>query len=102
LSEYQHYEFVALDRPLDARAQAEVRALSTRARITATSFVDEYEWGDFRGDPNRPVAHRFQDISPEDHRATDRWSRQPANVEPPPRRPRDPAGRSGTGRLPDN
>jgi hypothetical protein len=59
LSEYQYYEFVALDRPLDAKAQAEVHALSTRARITATSFVNEYEWGDFRGDPNRLVERHY-------------------------------------------
>lgn len=53
MSEYQYYEFAAVDRRLDARQQAEVRALSTRARITATSFVNEYHWGDFRGDPSR-------------------------------------------------
>ncbi|WP_447005909.1 hypothetical protein ACRAKI_05240 [Saccharothrix isguenensis] len=59
MSEYQYYEFVALDRPLGGKAQAEVRALSTRARITATSFVNEYEWGDFRGDPNRLVERHY-------------------------------------------
>ncbi len=51
MSEYQYYEFLAIDRPLDARQRAELRALSTRARITATSFVNEYHWGDFRGNP---------------------------------------------------
>lgn len=59
MSEYQYYEFVALDRPLNAQAQAEVRALSTRARITATSFVNEYEWGDFRGDPDQLVERHY-------------------------------------------
>ncbi|WP_433269036.1 hypothetical protein ACQPZF_05830 [Actinosynnema sp. CS-041913] len=59
MSEYQYYEFVAQDQPLDAKAQAEVRALSTRARITATGFVNEYEWGDFRGDPNRLVERHY-------------------------------------------
>ena len=29
---------------------SEVRGISTRARITPTSFVNEYNWGDFRGD----------------------------------------------------
>jgi hypothetical protein len=52
VSEYQYYEFLAIDRPLDAGEQAAVRSLSTRARITATSFVNEYHWGDFKGDPN--------------------------------------------------
>jgi len=39
VSEYQYYEFLALDRPLTTAEQAEVRAPSTRARITATSFT---------------------------------------------------------------
>lgn len=52
MSEYQYYEFVALDRPLDDRQQDEVRSLSTRATITASSFVNEYHWGNFRGDPS--------------------------------------------------
>jgi hypothetical protein len=51
MSEYQYYEFLAVDRPLDERQQDEVRALSTRARITATSFINEYHWGNFGGDP---------------------------------------------------
>ncbi|MCK9894422.1 hypothetical protein [Frankia sp. AgB32] len=55
MSEYQYYEFLAVDRPLDAQALAAVRALSTRARITATSFVNEYHRGDFRGDPDELV-----------------------------------------------
>jgi hypothetical protein len=53
VSEYQYYEFLAVDRPLDEREQASVRALSTRAQISATSFTNEYHWGDFRGDPLR-------------------------------------------------
>ncbi|WP_406047061.1 hypothetical protein [Kribbella sp. NBC_00889] len=52
MSEYQYYEFLGIDRPLNEDEQAAVRSLSTRARITATSFVNEYHWGDFRGDPN--------------------------------------------------
>ncbi|WP_236808229.1 hypothetical protein [Amycolatopsis albispora] len=51
MSEYQYYEFLAIDRPLDEDARAVVRSLSTRAAITATSFVNEYHWGDFKGDP---------------------------------------------------
>lgn len=60
MSEYQYYEFLAVDRPLDERSQAEVRSLSTRARITATSFVNEYHWGDFSGNPNR-MMERYYD-----------------------------------------
>ena len=51
MSEYQYYEFLALDRPLTAEEQDEVRRLSSRAEITATSFTNEYHWGDFRGNP---------------------------------------------------
>jgi len=51
MSEYQYYEFTAIDRPLGGADQDALRALSTRARITATSFTNSYEWGDFKGDP---------------------------------------------------
>jgi len=51
LSEYQYYEFQALDRPLDETDRKELRALSSRARITASSFTNSYEWGNFKGDP---------------------------------------------------
>lgn len=60
MSEYQYYEFLAIDRPLDERQQAEVRELSTRARITATSFSNEYQWGNFRGDPHE-MMERYYD-----------------------------------------
>lgn len=59
MSEYQYYEFLAVDRPLDDRQQAEVRSLSTRASITATSFVNEYHWGNFRGDPSRMMERHY-------------------------------------------
>ncbi|MFF7674052.1 hypothetical protein [Actinacidiphila glaucinigra] len=55
MSEYQYYEFLALDRPLDDDEVRQVRALSTRADITATRFVNEYHWGDFKGDPTKLV-----------------------------------------------
>jgi len=60
VSEYQYYEFLALDRPLTTAEQAEIRALSTRARITATSFTNEYHWGDFRGSPDE-LMRRYYD-----------------------------------------
>jgi hypothetical protein len=59
MSEYQYYEFQAIDRPLTARELQELRALSTRARITATSFVNSYEWGNFKGSPSRLVERMF-------------------------------------------
>ncbi|WP_090901512.1 hypothetical protein [Azotobacter beijerinckii] len=51
MSEYQYYEFAAIDRPLTPQQQAELRSRSTRATITASSFINEYHWGDLKGDP---------------------------------------------------
>lgn len=55
MSEYQYYEFQAIDRPLTKEEMAEVRALSTRATITPTRFMNVYNWGDFRGNPSHLV-----------------------------------------------
>ncbi len=52
MSEYQYYEFQALDRPLTQHEMRELRKCSTRATITATRFVNHYEWGDFKGNPS--------------------------------------------------
>lgn len=53
MSEHQYYEFLAVDRPLTRTEMDELRAISTRARITPTSFVNTYEWGDLKA---RPIA----------------------------------------------
>ena len=55
MSEYQYYEFLALDRPLTAKQRAELRSISSRAEITATRFTNEYRWGDLKGDPLQMV-----------------------------------------------
>ena len=59
MSEYQCYEFVALERPLTAKQMAELRALSTRAEISPTRFWNEYQWGDLKGDPAKLMARYF-------------------------------------------
>jgi hypothetical protein len=59
MSEYQYYEFQAIDRPLERAAQEELRSISSRARITANSFTNHYDWGDFRGDPLELVQRWF-------------------------------------------
>ncbi|MFB7110833.1 hypothetical protein [Streptomyces sp. NPDC056190] len=59
MSEYQYYEFQALDRPLSSEEQDQLRAVSTRARITATSFTNTYNWGDLSGDPRHMVERYF-------------------------------------------
>jgi len=50
MSEYQYYEFQAIDRPLTEKEMRMLRSYSTRARITPTSFVNDYSWGSFKGD----------------------------------------------------
>lgn len=50
MSEYQYYEFWAIDRPLTEKEMRELRSFSTRARIAPTSFVNDYSWGSFKGD----------------------------------------------------
>jgi hypothetical protein len=59
MSEYQYYEFQAIDRPRSEADRQALRDLSTRARITATSFTNSYEWGDFKGDPAQLMERWF-------------------------------------------
>lgn len=59
MSEYQYYEFQAIDRPLTEGDREALRGLSSRARITASSFVNSYEWGDFKGDPMKLMERWF-------------------------------------------
>jgi hypothetical protein len=59
MSEYQYYEFQAVDRPLTDEEMRELRAVSTRATITPTRFVNEYHWGDFKGNPSRWMERYF-------------------------------------------
>ena len=59
MSEYQRYEFVALDHSLTPNEIAELRTISSRAEITPTRFVNEYQWGDLKADPARLVERYF-------------------------------------------
>lgn len=59
MSEYQYYEFLAIDRPLTTDEMTELQALSTRATITPVSFTNEYNWGDFKGNPKRLMERYF-------------------------------------------
>ena len=63
MSEYQYYEFNAVDKPLTEKDMQALRDLSTRARITPTSFVNEYNWGDFKGIPLKLVEKYFRENS---------------------------------------
>lgn len=59
MSEYQYYEFRAIDRPLTDKEMASLGAISSRAHITSTSFVNVYNYGDFRGKPQALVEKYF-------------------------------------------
>jgi len=59
MSEYQYYEFLAIDRPLTSEEMGDLRALSTRAHITPVSFTNEYHWGDFKGNPDKLMERYF-------------------------------------------
>ena len=59
MSECQYYEFAAIDEPLSDRQMRELRAISTRAEVTSTSFVNEYNFGDFKGNPRKLMESYF-------------------------------------------
>ena len=59
MSEYQYYEFQAIDRPLSREERQILRGYSTRARITTTSFTNEYSFGGFQGDADEWMAKCF-------------------------------------------
>lgn len=59
MSEYQYYEFQALDRPLTKSEMNELRGYSTRAVITSTRFTNYYEWGSFKGNPSKWMEKYF-------------------------------------------
>jgi len=59
MSEYQYYEFQAVDQPLSSGQMEELRRYSSRAQITPSSFINVYNYGDFRGDPDKLVGKYF-------------------------------------------
>jgi hypothetical protein len=59
MSEYQYLEFLAVDHPLTAREMDHLRGISTRAKITPVSFINEYRWGGMKSDPRHFMGHFF-------------------------------------------
>lgn len=51
MSEYQHYEFITIDRPLTKQQLDEVNKLSSHIKASSTHAVIEYHHGDFKHDP---------------------------------------------------
>ena len=61
MSEYQYYEFQAIDRPLDESDRKALSRISSRAEITSTRFTNVYNYGDFHGRP-RKLMERWFDL----------------------------------------
>lgn len=59
MSEYQYYEFQAIDRPLTAKEQAEIKNLSSRVQLTPTQAIFLYNYGDFQGNPDKVLTQYF-------------------------------------------
>ncbi len=49
----------ANDGPLTEKEMGELRSFSTRARITPTSFINDYAWGSFTGNADRWLEKYF-------------------------------------------
>jgi len=60
MSEYQYYDFRAIDRALTPKQMEALRKISKRARITPVSFTIEYNFGALRKDPE-VLLRRFFD-----------------------------------------
>jgi hypothetical protein len=59
VSEYQYYEFRTIDRQLTEREMRKLRSYSTRARITSTGFINDYSYGNFRGNEDEWMGKYF-------------------------------------------
>jgi hypothetical protein len=59
MSEYQYFEFQTIDSSLTPEQIEELRSFSSRATITKNSFVNEYHWGDFKGDSDEWMRYYF-------------------------------------------
>ncbi|MGD0228844.1 MAG: hypothetical protein ABSC19_00610 [Syntrophorhabdales bacterium] len=59
MSEYQYYEFQAVDKPLTRKQMSELRGYSTRAEITPTHFVNSYNFGSFKGSSKQWMERYF-------------------------------------------
>ncbi len=59
MSEYQRYEFMAMDRPLTPAQLKAVNDLSSHIEASSTHAVIEYHWGDFKHDPIKVLRQFF-------------------------------------------
>ena len=59
MSEYQYYEFQAIDRPLTDEEQATIGGISSRVELSRRKAVFTYSYRDFRGDPEKVLTQYF-------------------------------------------
>jgi hypothetical protein len=59
MSEYQYYEFLAIDKPLTATEKSAIGQLSSRVKPTASSASFTYSYGDFPGNEIEVLAKYF-------------------------------------------
>lgn len=59
MSEYQHYEWHAVDRPLTEAEQEAVGGLSSHIEVSSWQAVVTYAWGDFKHDPRQVLLSFF-------------------------------------------
>jgi hypothetical protein len=59
MSEYQYYEFLAIERPLSKEDMGVLRRITSRAEITPTRLCNVYNFGNFRGDPHALMRKYF-------------------------------------------
>ena len=59
MSEYQYYKFECLDGYLEAKARQALRAISSRAEISATSFQVYYTYSDLKAEPSELMLKYF-------------------------------------------
>lgn len=59
MSEYQYYEFCRINTPLSQEARKEMSSLSSRAQISTHGASYVYNYGDFRGSPEKLVLKYF-------------------------------------------
>ena len=59
MSEYQYYEFLAMDRPLTGHQVEDLHSISSRADITPTNFSVVYNYSDLRVNPLELLERHF-------------------------------------------
>ncbi|NJR51110.1 MAG: hypothetical protein HC780_17555 [Leptolyngbyaceae cyanobacterium CSU_1_3] len=59
MSEYQYYEFQAIDCPLTAAERSQIQKLSSRVNLTSTQASFVYNYSDFPGDPKKVLTQYF-------------------------------------------